>query len=162
MPPYDSYSHRKKKNYFMVIWICFKRIHTYIHIHTQIHIYTHISTYIYTHKYTHIYIHIMYIYFGGIVFLGPHLHHMEVPKLGVESELQLLAHATDTAVWDPSCVCDPNHSSQQHWILNPLSRARDQTCVLTDTSRVCHHWATTETSYSCVFNENSTSILQGL
>jgi len=26
-------------------------------------------------------------------FLGPHLQHMEVPKLGTESELQLLAYA---------------------------------------------------------------------
>ena len=34
---------------------------------------------------------------------------MEVPRLGVESELQLLAHATATAVWDPSHVCDLHH-----------------------------------------------------
>ena len=26
------------------------------------------------------------------IFLGPHLRHMEVPRLGVESELQLPAH----------------------------------------------------------------------
>ena len=30
-------------------------------------------------------------------FLEPYLQHMEVPKLGVESELQLLAYATVTA-----------------------------------------------------------------
>ena len=29
-----------------------------------------------------------------------------------------------------------HHSSQQHWILNPLSKARDQTHVLMDPSRV--------------------------
>ena len=29
-----------------------------------------------------------------------------------------------------------NHSSRQCWILNPLSEARDQTSILTDTSRV--------------------------
>ena len=28
------------------------------------------------------------------VFLGPHLRHMEVPRLGVESELQLLSYTT--------------------------------------------------------------------
>ena len=28
------------------------------------------------------------------VFLGPHLQHMEVPKLGVKSELQLPAYST--------------------------------------------------------------------
>ena len=35
-----------------------------------------------------------------------------------------------------------HHSSQQHWILNPLSRARDQTCILMDTTWVCCHHAT--------------------
>ena len=29
------------------------------------------------------------------------------------------------ATWDPSCVCDPNRSSWQCWVLNPLSKARD-------------------------------------
>ena len=55
---------------------------------------------------------------------------MEVPKLGVESELELLACATATAVQDPqdpSHICDLHHSSWQCWILNPLSEARDQT-----------------------------------
>ena len=34
--------------------------------------------------------------------LGPHWWHMEVPRLGVESELQLPAYATATR--DPSCI----------------------------------------------------------
>ena len=51
--------------------------------------------------------------------------HMEVPRLWVESELHLLAFATATATWDPSCICDLHQSSQQCWILNPLSEARD-------------------------------------
>ena len=38
--------------------------------------------------------------------LGLHLQHMEVPRLGVESELQLLTYATATAMWDPSCICN--------------------------------------------------------
>ena len=38
--------------------------------------------------------------------LGPHLQHMEVPRLRVESELQLLVYATATAPPDPSRVCD--------------------------------------------------------
>ena len=49
----------------------------------------------------------------------------EVPKLGAESELQLLAYTTATATPGPSHVCDLHHSSQQCWILNPLSEARD-------------------------------------
>jgi len=38
-----------------------------------------------------------------LLFLGPQL--MEVPMLGVESELQLPAYATATGTWDPSHVC---------------------------------------------------------
>ena len=50
---------------------------------------------------------------------------VEVPRLGVESELQLPAYATAAATWDPNCVCDLHHSSQKHQILNPLSQAKD-------------------------------------
>ena len=31
---------------------------------------------------------------------------MEVPRLVVESELQLLVYTTATAMWDPSRVCN--------------------------------------------------------
>ena len=50
---------------------------------------------------------------------------MELPKLGVELELQLLAYATATAIWDLSHICDLHHSLWQCWILNMLSEARD-------------------------------------
>ena len=46
---------------------------------------------------------------------------MQVPRLGVKSELQLPAYTTATATPDPSSVCDLHHSSQQCQILNPLS-----------------------------------------
>ena len=52
---------------------------------------------------------------------------MELPRLGVQLELQLLAYATAAAMSDPSYVCDLHHSSWQHRILNPLREARDQT-----------------------------------
>ena len=58
---------------------------------------------------------------------------MEVPRLGVKSELQLLAYTTGTATWDLNPICDLHCSSEQCWILNPLSKARDQTCILLDT-----------------------------
>ena len=60
---------------------------------------------------------------------------MGVPWLGVrlELELQLQAYTTVTATQDLSCIFDLSHSLQQHWILNPLSEARDQTHILTDT-----------------------------
>ena len=76
--------------------------------------------------------------------------HMDVPRLGVELELQLLAYATATATWDLSHVCDLHHSSQQCWILNPLSEVRDRTCVLMNTSRVRYHWATTGTPWNLI------------
>ena len=56
--------------------------------------------------------------------------HMEVLRLGVESELQLPAYATATATQDSSQVCDLHHSSWQCWILNPLIEARDSTSNL--------------------------------
>ena len=50
-----------------------------------------------------------------------------------------------------SCVCDLCRSSQQSWILNPLSRSRDRTYILMDTSQVCYHWATMRTPYFLYF-----------
>ena len=61
---------------------------------------------------------------------------MEVPRLGVELKLQLPAYTTATTTRDPSFVCDLHHSSWQRQILNPLSEARDRTCILMDSSRV--------------------------
>ena len=74
------------------------------------------------------------LYYVFFFFLGPHLWHMEVLRLGMESELQLLAYATATATPDASCICDLHHSSWQRRILiNPLSQTRDRTRVLVDT-----------------------------
>ena len=86
--------------------------------------------------------------------LGLHLQHMEVSGLGVQSELQLPAYITATATPDPSCICDLHLSSLHHQILNPLSRTRDRTCILNDTSQVCNCWATTGTPrklFFCLF-----------
>ena len=71
-----------------------------------------------------------------VSFLGPHLWHMEIPRLGVESELQLLAYITAKAMQDLSDVCNLCHSSWLHWIFNPPREARDQTCIIMDTSQV--------------------------
>ena len=61
---------------------------------------------------------------------------MEVSRLGVKMELQLKPYTTATATKDPSQVCNLQDSSQQPWIFNPLSEARDGACVLMDTSWV--------------------------
>ena len=81
-------------------------------------------------------------FFFWSVFLGPPLWNTEVPRLGAELELQLQPPTITTAMPDPSQVCNLHHSSHQCWILNPLSEAKDQTCVPMDISRVCYHWAT--------------------
>ena len=70
---------------------------------------------------------------------------MEVPRLGVKLELQLLAYSTATAMPDLSRSCNLHHSSLQHWILNPLNGARDQTCILMGTSGFLTCWATAGT-----------------
>ena len=75
------------------------------------------------------------------VFLGPHPQHMEVPRLGVGSELQLPAYATATVTRDPSLIFNLHHSSRRHWILNLLNEARDGNCILMDTSWVHYRWA---------------------
>ena len=71
-----------------------------------------------------------------IFFPGSHLQHMEVPSLGFELELQLPAYATATATQDPGHVCDLDHSSWQCPSHYPLSKARDRTCILMDTSQL--------------------------
>ena len=68
---------------------------------------------------------------------------MEVPRLGVELELQLLAYIRAIAMRDPSLACDLHHSLQQHQILNPLSEARHQTHNLIVPSQIPFHCATT-------------------
>ena len=57
---------------------------------------------------------------------------MEVPRLGVELELQRLTYTTATAMQDPR-----RHGLWPRRILNPLSKVRDGTHILMDT-RVCN------------------------
>ena len=93
----------------------------------------------------------LFIYFLSFVFLGPHMWCMEVPRLGVESKHQLLAYTTATATWDLSQVCDLHHSSQQCWILNLLSEARDRTCNLMAPSQICFRCIMMGTPQTSVF-----------
>ena len=88
-------------------------------------------------EYTTHWHHQFFFFFGLLSFLELCPQHMKVPRLGIESKLQLPTYATATGIQDPSHLCDLQHSSQQHWILNPLSRARDGTRVLMDTSWDC-------------------------
>ena len=89
-----------------------------------------------------------FFFFFFLCFLWPHPQLMEVSRLGIKLEVQLPAYATATAMRDPSHVCDLHHSSPQCRIPDPLSEARDRTCVLMDTSRICFYGATTGTPQS--------------
>ena len=51
-----------------------------------------------------------------------------------------VGYAAAIAMWDPGWVCNIYHNSQQHRILNPLSKARDWTWILTDI-RFLTYWA---------------------
>ena len=51
-----------------------------------------------------------------------------------------LCHSHSKAGSNP--LSNLHHRSRQRWILNPLSKARDQTCVLMDTSQIRFCWAT--------------------
>ena len=86
-------------------------------------------------------------------FSGPHSWHVEFPRPGVESELQLPTYTTATATRDLSCICDPHHSSWQHRIADPLSKTRDQTLILENTSRA--HFCCTTVGTPCPRTFNS-------
>ena len=64
---------------------------------------------------------LLFFCFFVVVVLGLQPWHMEVPRRGVQSELQLLAY-TATAMPETSSVCNLHHSSQQPRILNPLTK----------------------------------------
>ena len=70
---------------------------------------------------------------------------MEGTRVGIQQERQLPAYTTATVMPDLSCICTLHHSMWQCWILNPLSKARDWTCILRDTGQVHHHWVTMRT-----------------
>ena len=77
---------------------------------------------------------------------------MEIPRLGVKLELQLPAYATATAMSGLSHTCNLHHSSRQCQIPDPLSEARDQTCILMDASQVHFHCTTMGTPKKLTFN----------
>ena len=80
---------------------------------------------------------------------------MEVPGLGVKLEPQLPAYTT-AAVPDLNHICDLHQGLWHSWILNPLSKVRDQTHILVDTSQILNPLSHNRTSH---FNSSQHSIL---
>ena len=69
----------------------------------------------------------------------PHAWPGVVPRLGVNLELHLPAYTTIVmATKYHRCLCNLIHSS---WVLNPLSKTRDQTYFLMDGTWVNSCWA---------------------
>ena len=70
---------------------------------------------------------ITFFFFG---FLGPHMRHVEVPRLEVESELQLPATATAAATMGSELCLWPTPQLMATPDSYPLSEVRDQSCIL--------------------------------
>ena len=64
------------------------------------------------------------------------------------------AYTTATATRHPSHVFDLHHSSWQHWILNPLNKARDWTCNLVVPGRIRFLCAMTGTPWASILTSD--------
>ena len=95
------------------------------------------------------------ISFFPFCFLELQPQHMEISRLGVQSELQLLAYTTAMSTLDLSCICNLHHSSRQCWIPNLLSKGRYWTHILMDTTWVCFHCTTMGTLRQGFLNPSS-------
>ena len=83
------------------------------------------------------------------LFLGPYSQHKGFPGYGSNwSCSRRPPTERATATRDPSPVCHLYRSSQQRQILDPLSKARDQTHNLMVPSRLCFCCTTTGTPLS--------------
>ena len=80
--------------------------------------------------------HFIYLFIYLLCFLGLHSQHMEVPRQGVQLELQLPAYAIATATLYLNSFSDLYHNSWQLRILKTLSKARDRTHNLMNPSWV--------------------------
>ena len=121
---------------FMIVYL---KLHLYIHLHV---FYTHTHVCVCTSRVKMIIYLTRHrtkgIFYFIVFFLWPHLQHVEGSSqargwIGAVA----VAFATATATQDLSriCLC-------QLWICNPLSKDRDQTCILRDNVRSLTCWAT--------------------
>ena len=62
-----------------------------------------------------------------------HLRLMEILRLGVKLEMQLQAYATATASGSKPPSVTHAAACSKAQVLNPLSEARDRTCILAET-----------------------------
>ena len=92
-----------------------------------------------------------FCFFFFFVFLGLHPPHMEIPRLGLNRSYS--CQPSSQPQQDPSLISDLHHSSQKCQIPDPLSKARDWTHVLMDSSRI-HFCCTTKGTPRKIFNDH--------
>ena len=92
----------------------------------------------------HLYFHGFFVVVVVLFRAAPAAHGSSQARNWIRAAAPSLRHSHINARSRPHLWPTPQLSSQQHQILNLLSEARDQTCVLMDTSRVCYHWAMKE------------------
>ena len=84
-----------------------------------------------------------FFFFFSFFFLGPHLQHIEVTRLVVESNLQLPASATATAMQDLSCVLSLHYNAWQLPIPDPTERGQGSNLhphgYQSESLPLCHH-----------------------
>ena len=89
--------------------------------------------------------------FKTVLFIYLFLLFRAAPVAYVGSQARGLIRATaaslchSTATPDPSHIYELHHSSCQHWILNPLNKARDQTLNVMVPNQICFCCATMDT-----------------
>ena len=105
---------------------------------------------------------LFFFFLSFFFFLRPCPRHREMLRLGIESELPLLATATATAtaIQDPIHIRHLHHGSWLKQILHPLSEARNPTRVLMDTSRVLNPLSHNGNSLVLVFLSYSSGIVK--
>ena len=83
---------------------------------------------------------------------------MAMPMAYVSSQaraqIRVAAEAcvTAAATLDQTHICELHHSSWKSWILSSQRKARDQTCILIDTSPVYNSLSHNGHSQQCIFN----------
>ena len=87
----------------------------------------------------------LYSRFSLIFFFSFYSHTYRIWKFSGQGWIRATSGATarPTATPDSSHIYNLYYSLQQHWILNPLRKARDQTSILTDSmsgSQHLHCW----------------------
>ena len=91
-------------------------------------------TNILAYEFTIIFKSFSFFFFG--LFLGLHLKHMEVPRLGNKSQLQPAPQLQPQQCGIRAASATYTTAYRNASSLSPLSEARDQTCVFMDASWV--------------------------